>query len=361
MDGAPAGRKFKRNYSVTAGTEARRMLGDWNELQTAQDKNIRKENFSSGPEKNIDIKQVSMLKLDVSSFVEKLNKQLAKPADKIADKKAPVSDQTKGYEFRIESLIKQIEVRDKEISELKRIMKIYEEKDCDMAEVLNQVAEHLTDNWQAPKRKIIDAYILPKDTKIEFQQFGKKLPENRTKSPNTGTNVQKSDTNVREAEIAARNTATSLNIPTGEKKILIACRQYPEGLRREQLTVLTAYKRSSRDTYIQRLKEKGYLEQTGDRVYISKEGIKALGNNYEPLPTGEKLQSYWLGNLPTGERAILEVLISYYPKTVTRDTLSEETGYMRSSRDTYIQRMTAKEIITIVGRGEVKASENLFN
>jgi hypothetical protein len=310
--------------------------------------------FHPDPKKNIDTKQVSMLKLDVSSFVEKLNKRLAKPADKIADKKAPVSVDAKKQELEINSLKLEILSKDQEIAELKNAINTYEKRATHFSIKLIEISENLTDSWKAPD-KVISSKM------SQLSKIGTNDKKIDTKSPNSGTNVHKNDTNVREAETMARNTAPSLNIPTGEKKILIACRQYPEGLRREQLTVLTAYKRSSRNSYIQRLKEKGYLEETADRVYISKEGIKALGNNYEPLPTGEKLQEYWLGNLPTGERAILEVLLSYYPKTVTRDTLSEETGYMRSSRDTYIQRMTAKEIITIVGRGEVKASENLFN
>jgi hypothetical protein len=36
----------------------------------------------------------------------------------------------------------------------------------------------------------------------------------------------------------------------------MAVAQYPEGVTREQLSVLTGYKRSSRDTYVQRLRER---------------------------------------------------------------------------------------------------------
>src|SRR6185312_5032994 len=42
-------------------------------------------------------------------------------------------------------------------------------------------------------------------------------------------------------------------LPRGEHAILTAAAQYPDGVSREQLTVLTGYKRSSRDTYLQRL------------------------------------------------------------------------------------------------------------
>lgn len=152
-----------------------------------------------------------------------------------------------------------------------------------------------------------------------------------------------------------------IDLPLAEGKILTACAQFPDGLRRDQLTVLIGYKRSSRDAYLQRLKQKGMIEQRGEKIYPSELGLKTLGPDFEPLPTGEDLQEYWLQNLPEGEKKILRVLIEAYPNAVPRDTISNETGYLRSSRDAYIQRMTSKEIISFEGKGMVKASENLFN
>ena len=147
-------------------------------------------------------------------------------------------------------------------------------------------------------------------------------------------------------------------IPIGERKTLAACIQFPNGLRREQLTVLTGYKRSSRDAYIQRLREKGYIV-AGDKITATDAGIAALPD-FEPLPRGEALQSYWLQRLPVGEKAMLEQLIATYPQSVQRDQLSESTGYQRSSRDAYLQRLRAKELIEEPSRGEVLASGDLF-
>ena len=155
-------------------------------------------------------------------------------------------------------------------------------------------------------------------------------------------------------------SATSTgDLPKGEAAVLASLIQYPDGLRREQLTVLTGYKRSSRDAYIQRLREKGYVGQEGERIVATAEGQAALPNA-EPLPTGEALQQFWLNRLPAGERAILEVLISVYPDAVSRQSLEETTGYKRSSRDAYLQRLSAKELITEPARGEVRASDQLF-
>ena len=88
--------------------------------------------------------------------------------------------------------------------------------------------------------------------------------------------------------------------------------------------------------------------------------MAALGDSFEPLPIGEDLQQHWLSILPIGERKILEVLISAYPKAVSRNDIGDITGYMRSSRDTYLQKMAAKQIITVTGPGEVAAHPSLF-
>lgn len=154
-------------------------------------------------------------------------------------------------------------------------------------------------------------------------------------------------------------TESAVRIPAGERATLIACAQHGS-CSREQLTVLTAYKRSSRDAYIQRLKEKGYVEQQGDRIAATQAGINALGTDYEPLPTGAELQRYWLERLPEGERKVLGVLLLAFPDSVERAYIDEQTGYKRSSRDAYIQRLRARELVCVTSNGEVIASQELF-
>src|SRR5260370_41429073 len=97
-------------------------------------------------------------------------------------------------------------------------------------------------------------------------------------------------------------------LAVGEHKILTACGKYPDGVERDQLTVLTHYKRSSRDAYIQRLSERGLVRASGKTIFITDEGFAALGPDFEPLPTGDQLREHWMRVLPVGERKILEVL-----------------------------------------------------
>ena len=148
-------------------------------------------------------------------------------------------------------------------------------------------------------------------------------------------------------------------MPPGEKAVLTALIQFPDGLRRDQLTVLSGYKKSSRDTYIQRLGARGLVQVSSDKIQATEEGIAALPDA-EPLPTGPELQQHWLDKLPEGECKILKALIDAYPQSLTREALTQETGYAKSSRDTYLQRMRAKQIVSEPNRGEVRASEDLF-
>ena len=147
-------------------------------------------------------------------------------------------------------------------------------------------------------------------------------------------------------------------LPIGEQKTLAACIQYPHGLYRNQLTVLTGYKRSTRDAYIARLREKGFTDQAGEKIIATDAGRAALPD-CEALPTGRALQEYWLARLPEGERKILEVLIQAHPEAVARADLDELTGYKRSTRDAYISRLESKELV-VSERGEVRASDELF-
>jgi uncharacterized small protein (DUF1192 family) len=152
------------------------------------------------------------------------------------------------------------------------------------------------------------------------------------------------------------------NLGKGERTVLTAIAQHgEEGCTREQITVLTGYKRSSRDTYIQRIASAGYVVIGPVTIMPTAEGIFALGPDFEPLPTGDALRSYWLQRLSGGERTLLEILIHHYPDDVDRDAITDQAGYQRSSRDTYIQRLSSRKLVEITGPGQVKASDKLFS
>jgi len=150
------------------------------------------------------------------------------------------------------------------------------------------------------------------------------------------------------------------DLPDGERACLIAISQYKDGVRREQLQVLTGYKRSTRDAYILRLRNRGYVDQSGERVVATQEGIAALGSHYDPLPTGEALRERVLRDLPEGEKTVLEVLIANYPNAVPREHIDQLTNFKRSTRDAYLQRLRLRQLVQTMSGGGVKASDDLF-
>ncbi len=158
----------------------------------------------------------------------------------------------------------------------------------------------------------------------------------------------------------ATKGSSSAPLPKGERAVLIAVAQHRHGCTRSQLTILTGYKRSSRDAYIQRLREKSYVAHQDSRIVATADGIAVLGPDYEPLPTGRALLDWWLRRLPEGERRVLEILVGRWPNIVPRPEIDVATDYARSSRDAYIQRLKARELVT-VDRGMIKAADMLFD
>lgn len=145
----------------------------------------------------------------------------------------------------------------------------------------------------------------------------------------------------------------------GERKILIAIAQFPNGITPEHIAVLTGYKATSRRTYLQQLSQREYITKSGENFFATEKGIAELGSSFEPLPTGSELREHLKRTLPAGEAKIFNVLLEAYPNTVSRDVLMELTGYKQTSIRTYLQYLNARKVIETVS-GEVKAADKLF-
>jgi hypothetical protein len=183
-------------------------------------------------------------------------------------------------------------------------------------------------------------------------QFAQKLEAVR---PSVGTgrafSAELSYSSIEKLPKIEIKRADASRLGQGERKILTAIAQYPAGVSRETLTVLTGYRRSSRDTYIQRLRSQGLVEQSGDLLVPMPAAFNALGRDFQPLPTGEALRQYWLEKLPEGEKNVFKVVLHYYPEAIARPEIDGQTGYKRSSRDTYLQRLHSRRLVRFVGPG----------
>ena len=168
---------------------------------------------------------------------------------------------------------------------------------------------------------------------------------------------------VREPESVALSGEGDAKLGSGERKCMRAIAQHPNGVSRKQLTTLTGYKRSTRNAYVQRLEKAGFVMIRDEQITKTEVGLHWLGNDYEALPTGDALRVYWMypDRLPIGERKILEVACDGYPNAVSREDLSEATGFKRSTRNAYIQRLVARELLEETGRDHVMAVATLFD
>lgn len=145
-----------------------------------------------------------------------------------------------------------------------------------------------------------------------------------------------------------------------ERAILTALAQYPQGRTAAQVAVLTVYSVNSGgfNNSLASLRTQGFITRGGN-PQLTQAGMQALGD-FDPLPTGDELLRYWMSKLGKCERAILEVVSSQYPQSVTVGELGEGTGYSPSSGgfNNSLSRLRTLELIT---RGQlIKASEHLF-
>lgn len=154
-------------------------------------------------------------------------------------------------------------------------------------------------------------------------------------------------------------------LPEGERKVLTASAQYgDDGISREGITTITGFKRSTRDAYIARLYKKGMVEaRNGGKIVTTIEGKVALGDNFQPLPTGQALRDHLMQTLPEGEKKVLSVVIGVRvdgsTEFVPRDYIEQETGFKRSTRDAYIARLANRQLVETSSEG-VRGVDMLF-
>lgn len=92
------------------------------------------------------------------------------------------------------------------------------------------------------------------------------------------------------------NLDGSLRLSSGERRILTALAQYPQGRSKVQVAVLTGYALNGGgfNNYLGALRTRGFVRCDGDRLTITEAGMEAL-SSWEPLPTGPALIDYWRG------------------------------------------------------------------
>lgn len=177
--------------------------------------------------------------------------------------------------------------------------------------------------------------------------------------------VRRPETSQGGGERRPRPTTDSGLTRAAERKCLTVLAQYPDGRNVRQVAILAGYAMNGGGfrNAIGRLRALGYLEGRGELLKITGAGLAALGS-FDPLPTGRALASHWLQQLERkAEREVLQALIEAYPEALTPEQIAHRTptryepngGGFRNA----LGKLRTLELIT--GRGELRASEELFS
>lgn len=146
-----------------------------------------------------------------------------------------------------------------------------------------------------------------------------------------------------------------------ERLILTALAQYQQGRSMVQVAVLTGYAVNGGGfrNAVGALRTRALIDGRGENLTISPDGVKALGA-YTRLPTGPALLQHWLGQLGKAEREVLTVLAGVYPKALKVSDVGERAGYAPDGGGFRNALGRLRTLELIAGRGELRASDNLF-
>ena len=144
-----------------------------------------------------------------------------------------------------------------------------------------------------------------------------------------------------------------------ERMILAALAQYPEGRNSSQVAILTGYSPGSGgfNNALSNLRARELISR-GQPIQITEAGLTALGDNWEPLPTGHALLEYWQNKLGKCERLILGALYDH-PEGLTSEELGDVTGYAAGSGG-FNNALSTLRTLELIARGQpIMLSETL--
>lgn len=149
---------------------------------------------------------------------------------------------------------------------------------------------------------------------------------------------------------------------SGLRKIMVAlAQQSPNGLTTKQIGVRACMSSSSGtfSTYLSKARASGWIDGKNPDIRITPGGMAALGT-FEPLPKGQELLQYWLGQLGnSGASRILSAVAQAYPESMSMADVAKTANLAESGTfSTYVSKLRSLQLVS--GRGELTASPDLF-
>jgi len=300
-----------------------------------------------------DTETVSLKPLDISKLEEAMSKQIAEAkANDPAELKKEIARLTRELNTRPVHVKPELQVKEVEVPILKNDE--IEELQT-LSNVMKEIVSNLTQTMGVSTQAI-------SDTVNNMNKISSEISSSILKSRwGNSSKVIGVDYAINKDKTVHVTVESDGKLPKGNMDILRACGQHPEGCTREQLSVLTGHKKDTRNKYIRQVLDADLVVENGDKICITPDGIQALGNNYQPLPTGDDLRSHWMRELPEGEKKIFSVVCEVYPNSVSREEVTNLTGYLKDTRNKYIRQLEKRFLVVSDSKSQIRANENLWS
>lgn len=323
-------------------------------IQVAQ-----KKTFHPNPKRKEDPGKHESKKVDVSTFVTKLNQQLISNLPPVeAVKKVAVSAGASQNE-EISSLKKQL-------FNLQAINTQHEKELVSLRQLLKQAEEHIR-SWQNWGAEILDnCKKMPTGYKFAKLANTGELSAKTISIPNIPAK------HVNELRQLA-TTSPPMNKPGGSKSangsvrmLQAAALFYPCEITRARMAAIArlSAKSGSFSTYLSSLNSQGYLQTVSKDVYkITELGMSSIGD-VEPLPsTTAELTEMWCNiiGVNSGAARMLRALVDIYPDSYTKFQLGDRVkmSYQSGSFSTYLSVLNRNGLIA-VQKDIITAASELF-
>lgn len=167
----------------------------------------------------------------------------------------------------------------------------------------------------------------------------------------------------RQAPVSVVTNDGEVKLGRTERAILGVLAQFPQGRTKSQISILSGYsiKSSGFANALSKLRTTGLISPAGsDPILITEDGVEHAGE-VQPILTGRELLGHWVTRLGKAERAFLEQLYEVYPGMLTKQDLSDRTGYSTTSSGFANALSKLRTLELIEGYQEMAASEAFFS
>jgi hypothetical protein len=231
---------------------------------------------------------------------------------------------------------------------------------------MEKLAEMVTDAKNATKRladfsEEFNKIIPNLQSSVNLDKFSPPPKFNKTPSE---VNLPKAAPIILPADKNIEVIDGQPNLRAGERRILeVLARHFPMKFTRNQLATVSRFspKGGTYGTYFGTLKRNGFIHEEAGQVNISQAGLSYLGEFPRKPHTTEEIINMWRSALRAGERKMLDILVEFYPQSMSREYLGEKAGFTHSGGTfgTYLGSLRRNGLIETED-GQVRASDTLF-